>query len=284
MLVRLGHARTLGIAAEMAFWLFLSLLPLAAVAGLVVAKFARTDATFASYVFDSLPTATHELVSRELGSMSAWNGGRFGVLAAVAFLWLASSGISSLIEGIELETESRPRTWLARRALALASCLALPVGIALLTLLGAGFGWLLDVIGLRDPFASPGWMAARLVLAAILALGLVSGFYYVAVPREPSRRMPLLPGAALACVIQTLAGLGYRAYLRTLGDGGAYQGGLASIGVTMIGLYFLCIALLIGAELNQVLGERTQQLRHRSGVVRVAAPPPSLDLASRAAR
>jgi membrane protein len=161
---------------------------------------------------------------------------------------------------------------------------ALAVGIAALTLLGAGLGWMLNAVGLSDPFASAGWMAVRLVLATALALGLVSGFYYVAVPREPSKPMPVVPGAALAFVIQTLAGFGYGAYLRTLGDGGAYQGGLASIGVTMIGLYFLCIALLVGAELNQVLGERTRQLGHRSGVVRVAAPPPSFDLASRAAR
>lgn len=265
MLARLDKARTLGVAAEMAFWLFLSFLPLAAVAGLVVAKVASNDVSFASQLLDSLPTATRDLVTHELASMSAWNGGRFGIVAALMFFWLASSGIASLLEGIEIQTESKPRSWIRRRVLALGACVVLSLGIASLTFIGAGLGWVRDALGAPVAFTSFGWTAARMFLGAALALLLVSGLYYLAIPRPTRDGMPLFPGAVLAFLLQTVAGLGYGAYVRTLGDGGAYQAGLASIGVTMMALYILCIALLVGVELNQAMGERQRRARARAG-------------------
>ena len=59
---RLALRRSLGLAAEMAFWLFLSLLPLSAVAGLVTAKLASGNASIAALLLDSLPRATREMV------------------------------------------------------------------------------------------------------------------------------------------------------------------------------------------------------------------------------
>lgn len=275
-LSRLDKNRALGVAAEMAFWLFLSLLPLAAVAGMIVAKIASNDASFSGDLLESLPQATRDLVSRELGSMSAWNGGRFGLVAAAMFLWLASSGIASLFEGIEIETEAKPRSWLRRRALALGACVALSAGIALLAAIGVGIGWVRDAIGAPQAFTSFGWTAARLFLGAGVSLALLSGIYWIAVPRPTRDTMPILPGAILALALQVAGGFGYSLYVRTLGDGGAYQAGLASIGVTMVALYLFCVALLVGVELNQYLGERAKQKFDESPAGRASARPAAL--------
>jgi hypothetical protein len=43
--------------------------------------------------------------------------------------------------------------------------------------------------------------------------------------------------------------------LRNRTHGGAYQAGLASIGVTLMALYLACLVLLIGIEFNRVVGE-----------------------------
>ena len=92
LLVRLDANRALGLGAEMAFWLFLSLLPLAAVAGVVAAKLAVGNWSIAAPMLDSLPGATRELLKGEMGKMAAWNGGQVGVGAGVMFVWLASRG------------------------------------------------------------------------------------------------------------------------------------------------------------------------------------------------
>ena len=108
---RFDRARSFGLAAEMAFWLFLSLLPLAAVAGLVVARFAMHDGAAMSGVMSSLPPAVRELLSKELASVSAWNEGAVAPAAAATFVWLASSNVHTIFDSLELETKATARPW-----------------------------------------------------------------------------------------------------------------------------------------------------------------------------
>ncbi len=262
---RLAHDRTLGLAAEMAFWLFLSLLPLAAVAGLVVAKVTVDGGAVHAPFLKALPPAGRELVENELARVAAWRGGQVGVGAALMFVWLASSGIASIFDGVELEADAKPRTWLRKRLLAIATCVAMSVGLAIVAFIQTGVTGVTEwahpngkTTGVVD---HPTTAVVRAVIGYLVTFGLVAGLYWVALPREARARMPILPGAAFALAVQTVVGHGYTLYLRTLGDGGAYQAGLASIGVTMISLFLLCLALLLGVELNQWLGERKARSR-----------------------
>lgn len=261
LLNRLGKDRALGLGAEMAFWLFLSFLPLSAVAGLLAAKFHLGDSPLATPIMDSMPAATRELVMTELDRMSAWRGGQVGVGATVMFLWLASSGIASVFDGVELEAGAKPRSWIHKRILAIGAGVVLSVGVATLTLLATGLDWIRTLLGqptLGDGaiFAGPFGTVLRLVAGAAVSFALVAGLYWIAVPKVTRKSMPIVPGALFAVGLQTLVGLCYGVFIRNTGDGGAYQAGLASIGVTMTALYLLCLALLVGTELNQILGER----------------------------
>jgi uncharacterized BrkB/YihY/UPF0761 family membrane protein len=103
---------------------------------------------------------------------------------------------------------------------------------------------------------STGGKLLRLALASAVALGMIVGLYKVAVPPATRRRMPVLPGAVFALLLHLLLGTGYAVYIDLAGAGDAYQAGLAVIGVTLMVLYFFCLAILAGAELNQVVGER----------------------------
>lgn len=271
LLSRLDANRALGLGAEMAFWLFLSLLPLAAVAGVVAAKLAVGNWSIVAPVLNSLPGATRELLGAEMGRMAAWNGGQVGLSAGAMFIWLASSGIHSIFDGIEIEANAAPRPWWKKRAAAILSCIALSIGVALLTVLSTGFGWMWHLVGGSTLFhalefeSSVLGQVARLAVAAAVAFGLVSGLYWVALPRAARKTMPIAPGALLAIVLQLVIGFGYGVYIKKAGDGGAYQAGLASIGVTLMALYLLCAVMLVGIEVNQMLGE------HRAA--RAAAGP-----------
>lgn len=261
LLTRLDANRTLGLGAEMAFWLFLSLLPLAAVVGVVAAKLAVGNWSIAAPLLDSLPGATRELLRAELGRMAAWNGGKVGLGAGGMFLWLASSGVHSIFDGIEIEANAAPRPWWKKRLAALVTCLVLSVGTALLTLLATGLGWTWHILGgttlfqaLRFETSELGHIL-RFVLGAAVSLTLVSGLYWIALPPTTRKTMPIVPGALLATVLQIAIGFGYGLYIKSVGDGGAYQAGLASIGVTLMALYLFCLVMLVGVEVNQMLGE-----------------------------
>ncbi len=236
---RLDRSRSFGLAAEMAFWLFLSLLPLAAVAGLVTAKLATGHGSTLAPLLESLPQTTRELVRGELGRVAAWNGGKVGVGAGLFFVWLASSGIHSIFDGIELESDAAPRPWWKKRLLALATCVALSLGAALLAVLGTGAGWLwrlgggvallraLELLG-----SGAAGHAVRLASGAAISFGLVCGLYWIALPRGARRASPIAPGALVAIGLQVVVGYAYGFYIQKAGDGGAYLAGLASIGVT----------------------------------------------------
>jgi len=266
---RLSTARALGLGAEMAFWLFLSLLPLAAAAGMIAAKFAWGNWAAAAPIVQSLPRATQQLLADELGKVAAWNGGKVGIGAGLMFVWLASSGIHSIFDGIEIESEAAPRPWWKKRALALVACVALSVGVAILTLLGTGLGWLWRFVGGSTLFhalvleSSVPLQMVRLLAGAAVSFGLVSGLYWVALPPAARKSMPVVPGALLAIGLNIALGYGYGFYIKKAGDGGAYVAGLASIGVTLIALYLFCLALLIGIEVNQMLGDRRRALLSR---------------------
>src|SRR5689334_11169611 len=111
LLTRLKASRFLGLAAEMAFWLFMSLLPVAAVAGLITARFVSSSWSTTALLLGSLPATARTLISDEFARVSVWNGGRVGVGAAITFIWLASSGVHAIFDGIELESKAAPRPW-----------------------------------------------------------------------------------------------------------------------------------------------------------------------------
>ena len=261
LLKRLDTNRAFGLGAEMAFWLFLSLLPLAAVAGVAASKLAVGNWSIAAPLLDSLPGATRDLLRSELGRMAAWNGGKVGVGAAAVFLWLASSGVHSIFDGIEIEANATPRPWWKKRIAALLTCVLLSAGIALVTLLATGLGWTWHLVGGSTLFQALQFESSvvgqllRFGLGLVVSFSLLCGLYWIALPSATRRRMPIIPGALLATALQIVIGFIYGFYIKKMGDSGAYQAGLASIGVTLIALYLFCVVMLIGIEVNQMLGE-----------------------------
>jgi membrane protein len=257
----LSETRTTGMAAEMAFWVFLSLVPLAAVAGLVLARIAVNSADAGTLtLLTSLPPQTRQLVRHQLGQVAAWNGGSVGAPAAVVFVWLGSGGVHSIFELLEVKARA-PRSWWKRRLYALATCVALSVGTAAIALIFTGVNRALSLLrGLEvTAFSGEGeWIGGglRLALGALTAVVLVAGLYWVAVPRNAKTRMPVWPGAFLAVALQSGFGYGYIFYLSRMGAHSAYQAGLSIVGVTLMALYLFAVALLVGAELNYVLGQQ----------------------------
>jgi membrane protein len=250
-------SRTLGMAAEMAFWLFLSLIPLAVVTGLVAAKIAVNSSDVTAMV-DSLPPETRHLVGKQLHHVAGWKGHAVGAPAAVVFFWLASGGLHSVFDLLEVQA-GVARPWWKRRLLALGACVGLSVGVAVIAVVAGGLRRMLGLV--HGTVALAGFQheagaidsVIRGTLGLVTAVGLVAGLYFIGVPRKARRRASVLPGALLAVGLQASLGYGYVFYLSKVGVDSAYQAGLSIIGVTMIALYLFSIALLVGAELNHVV-------------------------------
>ena len=260
------RARTLGLAAEMSFWLFLSLVPLAAVAGLVAARLAMSRASMAGSFLATVPPEARRMVQSQVEVVAHWNGGRVAPVALAGFVWLASSGVHSVFDGLEVQSETT-RPWWKRRLLAIATCVGLSVGVAILGLLAVGFDRVQALAGLNLPLAgaeaSMAAVVARAVTGFVIAFGMVAALYRVGIPREARHPTPILPGALVAVALLAGLGSGYRLYVWRAGTGNAYLGSLAVIGVTMMTLWLFSIAILLGAELNKVIRDRLSAVRSR---------------------
>jgi membrane protein len=186
-------------------------------------------------------------------------------LAPVAigvFVWSASTGIHSVFDALEVQVGA-VRPWWKKRLIAIGTSLGLSLGVAVLGLLASGLDWIDRLAGEALPNAAieaganrtMNWIV-RAGAGFAVAVGMVAALYRIGIPREARGRFPILPGAVFAVLLIGALGWGYGVYLSHAGTGSAYLGSLAAIGVTMMTLWLFSVALLLGAELNHVLGEK----------------------------
>lgn len=249
--------RIFGLAAQTAFWLFLALIPLAAVAGLLAARLSVENWQALSPLLVALPGSTRELVATELVTVSRWNGGAVGMTSAVVFIWAGSSGVHAIFDALEVEAGAS-RSWGKKRLLAVVTCLALSLAVGVLAVLGPGMEGALQALARYLPGLGP-WggpptllgRIGRILFSALLLFGYVSALYRVGVPRDGSRSLPIVPGAIVAVILETVLSLGYSLYVSRMGAGAAYGTGLTIIALTLTALYLFSIAFLVGAAVNR---------------------------------
>jgi membrane protein len=110
-------------AASIAFWFFLSLVPLLVFAGWILGAVARSRGAdfLLNPVLDLLPGAAAEsLVREQIERMSRPGSDPVAPLAILGFLWSSSSGLHNLMDVFENAVKVARRAWWKQRLLAVA--------------------------------------------------------------------------------------------------------------------------------------------------------------------
>jgi membrane protein len=261
------------LAAAVSFKIVLALFPalLAAVATFALV----TDPNELAGLLDNLPADVTQVVRPQLEEFidRAASGG-IAIGGIALGLWAASSAAATLNKSLSRAyDESDERKVAASRGAALAVTVALLVAlIAISVLLVAGSAIenrVLASLPLTDT-ARLGLDVASTVgryIAAVLLLMVLFAFIYWVGPdyqRRPSWAW-ITPGAALAVVTWLVASALFGWYVATFGsytESDSPYGPLGSAIVFMLWLQLSMFALLLGAEVNQVLAVRA---RRRSG-------------------
>jgi membrane protein len=213
--------------------------------------------TFLVPLATAMPFAK-ELVRRELERLADTH---LGVAPASAggFLWLASSGASSLVDTFEVALGTKRRPFWERRAIALGWVIGMIAALS-------GTLWLW--IGV-DAWLHPGTFSVgqgRVVIPRLTwepwlllgALGVVGAsglavLYRYAVVHPPGVVRRAWPGAivaTLACFAVTFA---FGRYVMTLADYALFYGSAAVVATLLVWLYLTSLSLLLGAEVNAEL-------------------------------
>jgi membrane protein len=256
-----------GLAAEIAFWVLLSLpaLLLSALAAASAAGGVGDRAWQEQFVNRTVEVSRVALTERTIDSilrpvltqLVEQGGVAIASFAFVATVWTASRAVRVVLGALAIAYDRRGvrKAWVDRVlgfAITLGGLLS---GLVLMPLLLAGpnFGeqlvvWLgQDPIGLADLWRVLYWPAMVVAVTFVIA-----ALYHLGVPgHTPWRRD--LPGAALATSFWLVGSAGLRLYGMWILDGDSIYGPLAGPIVGLLWLWLTGFAVLVGAELNAAI-------------------------------
>ncbi len=260
--------RVTGLAAEVAFFGVLSIFP-----GLlmVVAAIGSVDAFVGSdlarlskrQIVDFLQLILTDEARAAIDAVEdLFEQGSDGLLTVASLLALVglSRAFAVLATALNLAYDAKEeRPWLKRRLLGVALSLGtvamtvfMLVMIVVGPLVGAGTQ-LARAIGLEEIFTSA-WALLRWPAAFVaLVVWATTLFHFVPCRPRPRWREDL-PGAVLTAVLWLVVSLGLNIYLQVAADANPVFSVLGGGLILLIWLYLLSLSLLLGGELNPVLG------------------------------
>ena len=263
------HDRVLGLSAEAAFWQLLSLpslfLALLATLGYVSRWFGEdTVDRVQNKLEEGLSKAfSEEVVAKVIRPIlnEVLHGGRADIISIgfVLALWAGSSATATFVNTITIAYDMRDlRGPVHSRLLALWLFLGtILLGVVLLPMLVLGPDLLRRLFPESVRPTVSDLIAALYypVLVLLLLVGLTT-FYKLA----PPRRLPWhrgLPGAMLAIVLFLAGSVGMRTYLTFILDKNHAYAQLAAPIAALLFFFVLALGVLLGAEFNAAIQERT---------------------------
>jgi membrane protein len=248
----------LGLAAQLAFYFFLSLFPallfLVALIGYlpvenVLAQLLEALGTIA-------PSEVLALLRMQLDEVARGSYASLLTLGIVGAIWSSSAAMVAIIDALNhaYDIEER-RPWWKRRIVAILLTVALALFIVsslVLVLVGPDVaslvaGW----VGLGPVFSGM-WAIARWPLMIFLVVLAVDLVYHFA-PNRQRHWAWITPGSLLATGLWMASSFAFKFYVTNLSDFNATYGAIGGVVVLLLWFYVSGLAILIGAELNGVI-------------------------------
>ncbi len=237
-----------GIAAQIAFFLLLSLFPLILT---VVSVLARLNIEMHPELFDGIiPLQVVEVINAviENGKVSA----TFTIVTIALSLWSASAGVWAMMRGICLSYTHRLPNWLRGRASAILVTL-LFLAVLVMTLALWVFGETLIEWIQRWVQFSDGLITLLRYVLTISLLFLFILLVYRASPGYNLKSWQNMPGALFASICWALVSRLYEMYITVVKDYAALYGGVGAFIGLAVWLLLISMLVLLGAELNASL-------------------------------
>jgi membrane protein len=246
-----------GRAAQLAYFWFFSLIPMLLIVTVILGYMAQGEEmrqTLLGYVRRTLPGPSFALVRDTLNEVSANAGAGKLWIGIVTTLWAASSGMSSVIDGLNRAYEVREaRPWWRARTLAALLTIVIAVLIVIALSIFLYGGRLGTLLGSRLDFAGPAkaaWPILEWLLVVLFALIAFLLVYRFAPNLRDQKLWWILPGATAGVAMWVAVSLGLRLYLRYFRSYSTVYGALGAVLILLLWLYASSAALLIGGELN----------------------------------
>ena len=251
------------VAAGVAFYFFLALMPLLGATVLTYGLFASPETVVrqAQGLTSVLPDEAARLIGEQLLNVVQSSGGKKGLgllLAIGVAFWGARNAASAIVTALNIVYEEEEKRGLVRTtmlALAMTLGAVLMAGVVALAIgVLAGVERLLPHAGglVHLLFKVPTYAFLGGVAAAAAAT-----LYRYGPSREKAKWTWLTPGSLFFAGVWLLLTLGFGFYVSNFGNYGATYGSLSAVVVLLTWLYLSSYVLLFGAELNSEVEHQT---------------------------
>lgn len=267
-LQRAGQQRLPGLASEMAFNAMLGLFP-----GILVLLTAIGLSPTLRKPFEDLAWQLSELAPQQVMVVirdfateisNSQNRGLFSISSIFA-IWASSAAISAAMRALDQihrvpSRKVRP-FWKAKLI-----SLTLTLGTILLLLLACGLIFistlLIQNVARQGGDTIEAWvLSVWRLFSWPLALGIVSCAFGLVYRFGPSRWIPgkpLMPGAVVAALLWATISALFRLYVSHFGNYNRVYGAVGAVVVLLLWLQLSSLAMLLGDQLNMVVGEAMQ--------------------------
>lgn len=239
-------------AASIAFFFFLSVVPMLIVICTVIPYTPLTEENLVEAVTDLTPDMVDPLAAELISDVYDKSGGILSI-AVIATLWSAAKGVMALMHGLNaVNGVEDKRNYFVIRVIASFYTLVMLV-IVILSLFIMVFGDQLVTLALhRVPqlqMVVSFIMNFRfLVVWAVLTLLFAAVYTYV--PDKKLRFKEQIPGAVFSAVVWSVFSWGFSIYV-TYGNTYGIYGSLSIIIIVLLWMYFCMYIIMIGAYLNR---------------------------------
>jgi len=260
---RIEETDVFGLAAQLAYFLLLSLFPfllfLLTLVGYLPINQDMVMELIASLapqqMVDIINDNIYQLLNRQDGGLLS-----FGIIGT---LWAASNGINALTRAFnKANSIEKDRTFLLGRLISIVLTVAMVAVIViafLLPIYGRMIGvYILTFFGLSDDFLAV-WDTMRWVVSSVIVFIVLLALYTLA-PNIRLKIRNVVWGALFSTVFWQLTSLGFSYYVNTIGNYDTMYGSLGAVIVMMIWFYISGIIIITGGVLNAFI--RDTKKRH----------------------
>ncbi|MEB3211079.1 MAG: YihY/virulence factor BrkB family protein [Leptolyngbyaceae bacterium] len=277
MIRRVSMQHLPGLASEMAFTEILALFPAILAIFTAIGLFETLKGRFLQMIGQLsgvVPSEAFRLIENFATEVSSDRNSSLFSVSFVLAIWISSSALGAAMRAMDQIHQIPPkkrRPYWKSKLIAIGLTVAVIILVVIATFLvfisnmlinhllerAAEQRDLLEQFGLVL-FQAMTWPLVLLIMSSVFA------FIYRFGPSRPSPGKPIFPGAVLAAASWAVMSWGFRLYVSQYGNYNRVYGAVGAVIILMLWLYISSLIMLIGDQLNVVVGERIQMdLRHQ---------------------